>query len=85
MMSSFLPRQTTLRKAYIKRMDIPFEAKIADLYKFCAAGDSIALSENKAGLGRNTTDFDKYKESAHYELIRQQYKQRSPSAYKGGF
>lgn len=69
-------------RTYNKRMDIVFECKVADLYKFCAEGWSVAMAENKAGLGIGTKDFEYYKESEHYLRVRKVYAKKPTYTYR---
>lgn len=56
-----------------------YDYKIHLLYKYCAEGWSIELSENKAGLYKKTNAYDTYKESEHFQRIRTMYAKKEKS------
>jgi hypothetical protein len=58
---------------------VRFDSKISDLYKYCAEGWSVTMSEAKAGLNLKTAEYDVYKDSEHYTRVRKVYGKKSHS------
>jgi hypothetical protein len=66
-------KHETIPTPDLKQSSVGFEYKIFNLYKYLAEGDSITLSEGKAGLRPSMKDYQVYKASPHYERVRTMY------------
>jgi hypothetical protein len=69
----------TTKKQQTPIEKIEFNARIQALYKHCAEGWSIVMSESKAGIGIGSQYYEQYKNSEHHQRIRQMYDKRRVS------
>jgi hypothetical protein len=58
---------------------IEFNARVDALYKYCAEGWSIVMSESKAGIGIGSQYYEQYKNSEHHARIRKMYDKKRVS------